>query len=101
MSFWDLLDMLPRSTAVKPQGCQLLFCKLFSFWQRKKLIKLVIFCDEILSGPDSLWLSVPSRMTVGGGGLNADRAKYYALLHALSLSRLRDTSLPEGGLAVC
>ena len=35
-------------------------------------------------------------MTVGGGGLNADRAKYYALLHALSLSRLRDSSLPEG-----
>jgi hypothetical protein len=35
-------------------------------------------------------------MTVGSGGLNADRAKYYALLHALSLSRLRDSSLPEG-----
>ena len=68
MSFWDLLDMLPRSTAVKPQGCQLLFCKLFSFWQRKKLIKLPIFCYEVLSGKE-----LPSGMTVGGGGASADR----------------------------
>ena len=59
--------MLPHSTAVKPQGCQLLFCKLFSFWQRKKLIKLPIFCDEILSGKE-----LPSGMTVGGGGACAD-----------------------------
>ena len=62
MSFWDLLDMLPRSTAVKPQGCQLLFCKLFSFWQRKKLIKLPIFCDEILSEATEV---TSDRMTVG------------------------------------
>jgi hypothetical protein len=69
------------------------FLQLFSFWQRKKLIKSPIFCDEILSEATEV---TSSGMTVGSGGLNADRAKYYALLHALSLSRLRDSSLPEG-----
>ena len=56
-------------TSVERNGRQLLFCKLFSFWQRKKLIKLPIFCDEILSEATKV---TSSRMTVVGGGLCAD-----------------------------
>ena len=41
------------------------FLQLFSFWQRKKLIKLPIFCDEILSEATEV---TSYGMTVGGGG---------------------------------